>query len=210
LATIGVVFAVSSGLAPAVLAHGDGETQTTSQAATTLEARLEKKKTELQVRLDSVQQERIKTRCTAAQAKIKVVSGVASTRSDIRDKAYATLLTKLETLTAKLKAKQIDTSVLETQLTELEGKIDAFKDHLSAYTQALQDLQDMDCAADPDAFQAALQGARTERDTAVDEALEIREYVNNTIKETIKSIRQQLSTAESSGNQSSESTDTVN
>ena len=63
-----------------------------------------------------------------------------------------------------LKAKGVDTTTLESQITELKAKITTYSTDLAAYKQSLTDLKAVDCKTDPDAFQAgAGQPLRSEK-----------------------------------------------
>lgn len=212
ITAITTVLALCGVLVPTlVIAHAEEDTSVTTQTTSeTLQTRLEKKKAELQVRLDEAQKERIKTRCSAAQDKVGTVSQIASSRSTAREQAYSRLVEKLEALVAKLKAKQIDTTTLEAQINELKAKITTFNTHMTAYKQALQDVKDVDCSADQEAFQAALLAARTARQVVVDDALAIRVYVNDPIKKTIQTIREQLKAAETTTEPASTTTEGSN
>ncbi|MCW1907861.1 MAG: hypothetical protein KIH63_000790 [Candidatus Saccharibacteria bacterium] len=185
---------------PVVVAETTTEQSTDTTTATQKEAlreRLEKKKAELSIKLGEAEKQRITSRCSSAQGKVKSLSENVSGRGTVRQQAYAKLVEKLEALVPKLQAKGVDTATLETQISSLKEKIAKFDADLSLYRDSITDLKEVDCTTDPEAFQAALQAARTLRDALVDDALDIRTYVNNTIKETIKSIRQQLSAQES-------------
>ncbi len=50
----------------------------------------------------------------------------------------------------------------------------------------------MDCAADPAAFQASLEAARIERAETAESAKAIRAFLSDTIKPTLKELRQQF------------------
>ena len=54
----------------------------------------------------------------------------------------------------------------------------------------------MDCASDPTSFKASLEKARSLREQVTKDAQEIKSYVNDTIKPTLKEIRAALEAKE--------------
>jgi hypothetical protein len=198
---------------PMVVAESTAEQNTDTTTTTQKEAlreKLEKKKAELSIKLDEAEKQRIASRCSSAQGKVKSLSENVSGRVKVRQQAYLKLVEKLEALVPKLQAQGVDTAALESQIDVLKEKIAKFDADLALYRDGISDLKDVDCTTDPEAFQAALQAARTLRDALVDDALDIRNYVNNTIKETIKTIRQQLSAQESTTAEPSTAPDATN
>lgn len=211
-------------LSPLALAHAESTSQgsqgvddnTTSNSASNddtkkdptadlqkIKERVEKHKAELKIKLTAVQEARLKARCIGGQGIVKMGEDRLKANFPKRVKAYNELQDHLAKLIEKLKAKGIDTSTLAQQKTVLEGKISSFNTKLSDYQQALGDLRAMDCRTDPAGFKAALEAARTKRETAVQAAQDIKSYVQTTIKATLTAIRQQLETNNSSTNSTS-------
>ncbi len=176
------------------------ETTTSSRIKTgneglTMQQRVDRHKAAAKIRLATGEKIRIQGRCKAAQGKVGEVKGRLPNVQMRRDRAYANLVSHLESLTAKVKAKGVDTTTLETQITELKAKITTFQTDMAKYQEAAGDLAAMDCAADPEAFKASLEAARTLRAQLFTDAKAIRAYVADSIKPTLKTIRQQLETA---------------
>lgn len=180
----------------------NSEVTTTTTATTTeedekpnpaeLKARLEARKTALKTRIDAAKQIRIKSRCKAAQGGISNIRGRIKGLETSRSHVYENLLSRLEKLNERLKANNVDTAALEMQLTELRTLIDTFNTDLAAYKLAVSDLADMDCAADPTAFQASLEEARTARAKAAESAKAVKTYLSETIKPTLKELKAQF------------------
>ncbi len=157
-----------------------------------LKERMEKQKTDLKIKLDAAQEARIKARCKTSQGIIKTIEVRAQTNAPKREQAYQQLKDHVTKLVEKLKSKGVNTSELEKQLVVLNGKIDTFKSNKTAYIQAVSDAQNVDCAADPAGFKAALETARSKRDTLIKSANEIKDYVKTSIKPTLSTIRGEL------------------
>src|SRR4030095_195914 len=99
----------------------------------------------------------------------------------------------------KLEAKGVDTATYDAQVDELKTKIETFHTDLANYKQATDDLAEMDCASDPDAFKAALESARQLSKQVVEEGKAIKDFLNNTIKPTLQTIHKQLESTEGEG-----------
>ncbi|MEK7603133.1 MAG: hypothetical protein AAB459_02740 [Patescibacteria group bacterium] len=196
---------------------GDSSTTETGDTGTVdpkdIAERMKKRKDALKEKLSSAEESRIKNKCKNSQGKLSSLSGRIKGIKTSRDKVYTNLVDRLTKLSEKIKAKGLDTATLDGQIAELKIKIESFKTDLAAYNQAVSDLAAMDCAADPTAFKAALDEARTKREALVTKAKEIKDYVNNTIKPTLKDLKKQLEdqeASEGSEDQSNEGTGGTN
>lgn len=185
-----------------VAAHEGDDTTTQTDTSTnevktgneglTLQERLDKYKAAVQKRLDNAEKARLKLRCKASQGHVSSLEGRIKGLETSRQHVYENTTSRLTSLSDKLKAKGVDTTEYDTQIAELKTKIETFNTDLAKYHEAVSDLSQMDCTADPDAFKAALETARTLRSQVVDDGQAIRDYLSNTIKPTLKAIRQQL------------------
>lgn len=217
------VFAVSAMLLSpvAALAHGDelhDDSNTSSntrsekkkETAAEFKKRLDDQKTKYKVKLAAAQKLALKGKCKPAQAvvgKLQTKFGNSVTK---RTQAYEQLQKNLDGLIEKLKAKDVDTATLESQITALKAKIATYSTDLTAYKDSLADLKEVDCAADPDAFQAALESARAAHQKLVADVVAIKTYVKDTIKPTLVTIRKSIETAASTSNSGSDATNSSN
>ena len=202
------------------IAHAETEASNTTASNTestdtqtdqkTMLERLAEHKAEFKTKLTDTQQTRIKNRCKQAQnGGINSLGGRIKGIETSRNEVHTNLLNRLNKLVEKLKAKSIDTAKLESEIAVLKTKIDTFKTNLAAYKQEIADLKSMDCASDPTAFKAALEAARSSRQKLWQEAIDIRKYINDTIKPTLKDIRSQLEAKEKTESQDSSSNTTT-
>lgn len=168
------------------------QTEETNEDKPTLAERLEARKAALQLRLSFAEQQRLKLRCKGAQGLISPLAGRIQGIETSRTQVHEHLLDRLEKLSERLADRGVDVTTLNTQIDELETKIETFKTDLEEYKQAVADLKDMDCVADPDAFKASLETARNLRAKLKQDVVDIRTYLNDTIKPTLKAIREQL------------------
>jgi chromosome segregation ATPase len=166
--------------------------------------RLAEHKTELKTKLTTLEQTRIKDRCKQAQGGgINSLDGRIKGVETSRNEVHKNLLDRLTSLVEKLKAKGVDTTKLESEIAVLKTKIDTFKADLATYKQDIADLKAMDCSTDPTAFKAELLVARTQRDKLKADVTDIRKYVTDTIKPTLKEIHDQLEATEKTESQNS-------
>ncbi len=165
-----------------------------------MQERLNQRKTELKTKLTTAQKTRIQTKCKAAQGLIGPIREKVKTQEKGRAEVYGGVVAKLTDLSVKLKAKGIVTTELDASVTTLQGKVTTFKTDIEAYKQAVSDLTDMECATDPDAFQASLLASRTALEKVNKDAADIRSYIKDTIKPILAKIKTELATKKS-GNQ---------
>lgn len=187
----GVVLAVEDAESTPATTSTQAEGSTT-EAEKSLAERIAKRKAELKTQLRASEKARLKAKCKASQGKISSIRGRIKGIETSRSQVYKNMLNRLVKLSDKLENKGADTTELDAAIAELQTKIETFNTDLAAYKQAVSDLADMDCEADPDGFKASLEAARTALTTVNEDALAIRNYLKDTIKELLKTIRSQL------------------
>jgi len=197
--SLSLVFALGAPLA----AQAEGQTVTSNSTTTTTDSsstddsagrpsRLEAEKKNLKEALTEAIKTRIAGRCVAAQAIVKGKlknNGVISTT---RTSLYDDVVTNLQALVTAAKAKNVDVTELQTEITTLQAKIASFKAVNTTYQQALADLSALDCKTDPTAFKAALEAARADQLAVFNSAKDIRTYLNDTVKVTLKALKTKL------------------
>jgi chromosome segregation ATPase len=170
------------------------DNKTAVQKKAELAERLQKRKDELKIKLTTVEQKRLQTRCKGGQGAVKSLQAKINGTETSRNQVYSNLVDRLNNLQSKLDTKGADTAELKVEITALQTQIDTFKTDLATYKQTIADLVDMDCAADPTSFKASLEDARTQLKKVRDDGIAIKAYVNDTIKPTLTKIRATLDT----------------
>lgn len=189
-----------AGSAAALETTAPVETQTDDKAG--LQQRLEKRKTEFNIKqVTNVEKLRIQQKCKASQGNLSSLKGRITGIDTSRENVYRALNERLTKLAERLKTAGADTTELQTEIDALNTKIEVFKADLVTYKSAVSDLAVMDCAADPVAFKASLEAARAARTKVAADASDIKKYVNDTIKPTLKQIRTQLAGDKKEGDQ---------
>lgn len=181
-------------LAPVIVAGvttaqtDDSETTSTSEAR---DARIAERKAAMQTRLTTAQQTRVRARCKAAQTVLVAYQKRVDAFEKNRTQAHEKILNKLNEIITNV-GDEADTTSLQTATAELKTKTDALDAALAEYKQSVADLAELDCVADPTAFQATLVDVRTERAELAKQAGEVRAYVNSSIKPLLVELRQAL------------------
>ncbi len=178
------------------------ETTTTEETPTTTttdkdtvearQKRVEEYKKKFTIKPTTTEQKLIKDRCKNAQANLGTLGDKVNSNLPKRNKSFENLLTHLDKLLPKLKAKGVDTTKLEEQRAQLEELTDAFKADLEVYHQNLKDLKNLECANDPVAFKAALEAARASRTDLKSQLEALATLVKTDIKATLQAIRAEL------------------
>ena len=172
---------------------------TTTDPVRALQDRVSKRKADLKVRLTAAEKVKIQNKCQSAQGLVSSVKGRVNGIETSRTQVHSNMTERLTSLSEKLKNKGADTAALDAAITELKNKIETFNTDLAAYKQAVSDLAELDCKADPDGFKASLQASRTAQETVSKDAKAIRVHVNDTIKPLLKTIRAALETDKTEG-----------
>jgi hypothetical protein len=200
---LGAVLAVP--VAWAGVSYAQGTPTTTSTTSTTeqktlsadeqkeLKARLDKRKADLKTKLSAAEQTRLKTKCKSTQGNLSSLSGRIKGVETSRTEVYGGLVARLSILASRLQNQGIDHNPVQTNIDELKVKIATFNTDLAAYKQAVEDLKNMDCAADPVAYKASLETARSALAKLKDDSKAIHTYVNESIKPTLQEVRSKLS-----------------
>lgn len=169
---------------------------TTKETKTTLAQRVENYKTKQAIKLTVLEQNRLKLRCKAGQVITKTLSTKIAQNDTARVKVYGEITTNLKKITARLEDANVDTTDLSAEQTKLADLIKTYNTDATNYKNVLADLGDVDCVADPVAYKAVLESARTDRATVSKDALAIRAYITDTIKTTLKIAQTSLADTE--------------
>ena len=154
--------------------------------------RLENYKARVEARLDFAEERRIQARCKGAQTvSLRLAENITRVKQN-REKAYQSVVEKLNSLVDKLEAAGVNSSSLDSAVQSLDGEIAVFISTLGDYETILSDLTELDCEEDPTAFKAALEVAKQQRVLLVSSSQSLRQYFNDTIKPELVEIRQSL------------------
>jgi hypothetical protein len=165
---------------------------TDTSAKKTREQRVQERKEKVKERLSVAKERQVKLRCKAANGLIKSASKRIGSFEAKRKNVYGGAATRLQELSPKLQAAGIDTATFDEQVAILKTKAEAYNTALAGLKTAVEDLGDMDCAADPQGFMATLMDVKEHREDVIAKGLDFRSYLKNTVKPTLRNIKQQL------------------
>lgn len=164
------------------------ETETNEQKKTRA-SRVEEYKKNVKDKLSQTSKAKIVDKCEKAQSVAKTRHSKDENNLKGRSTAYSKIVEALERTSVRLKNDGIDVSKLESNTTELNAKIQNFNALEATSRQTLQDLSLIDCKSDPEAFKAALESARTARQNTQVAAKEVRTYLKDVVKQTLKTLK---------------------
>jgi len=157
----------------------------TPPAGSSFEARLAQRKAEQNITLEEKDQKRLEQTCVNVQSKIRTINQSATTVINDRNLSYKRVDAKLWVTIGRLKLATQDTFELEKQRTSFAQQINDFQTTGSNYTQTLDDIQLINCQADPVGFKALLETARFYHKQLISQANAVHAYVANDIKKTL-------------------------
>lgn len=159
-----------------------------------LQERLNERLKSQKTKLNPAQKNRLQSTCKNAQGLLGPRHSKFKTNDKKRGDIYNGVVSKLTSLSKRLKERSLDTTELDAAITTLQGKITTFSADTAAYQEAIADLIEMDCAADPDAFKASLEVARSSLSTINGDSLGIRTHIKDVIRPILTDLRAQLAT----------------
>lgn len=152
-------------------------------------------------KLTEAKSKRITQRCKSAQGKITSLRARVKNIVANRKKVYQEVGEKLGSLLLKFQAAGLDTTTLETAISDIKTNLVDLNSDMESYDTLLSDLEAMDCTADPDAFSNALINAREVQSQLRDKAKNFRSFTTTELKTIISELRAQLKQAKDTTNE---------
>ena len=179
--------------------HYAPPTQAQTQPDSAQAARIKAYKAELVEEIKKGEQDKIRLRCSVAQANAKILATRLASVQKKRGEAYDKILGDLNVLLGKLEKQAYETTALKENITTLQTKVDTYKTGMNNYYLAVNDLATIDCPTDPVAFAAALQASRKAHQAVQPQMTDIRAYITNTVKPTLVQVREQIAAGRTVG-----------
>ncbi len=154
--------------------------------------RVQKRKMNTSRRFGVVEQNSIRGRCQAIRGLVTATEAQIGRFEAQRNPVYRNVASRLETLSGKLKAADIDTAAYEQHVAALKTKIDAYSSELAALQQTVADLVAIDCAADPEGFAITLLEARAQRAGVIAKGRDIRSHLKDAVKPAFMQLKDQV------------------
>ncbi|GAC1387434.1 MAG: hypothetical protein NVS1B7_1160 [Candidatus Saccharimonadales bacterium] len=161
--------------------------------------RLESRKAESKIRLAPTEQQHLSAVCRDAQGKAAATKAKIKSLTVSRTENYVTIIRKLTELENNLHARLFDTSVLRSEIANLQSQVSTFNTDIASYKVAVDDVVIMDCMSDPTAFKVSLDVARSARDKSIQDSGSIKAYIVSTIRPTLEQIKDAMPPAATVG-----------
>lgn len=162
--------------------------------SSTIEQRIAQRKAEQNVVLAPAEEKRLVNICANAQSKLRPVQQTSTAAADKRIKVNQQIDGKIWTAIGKLKLAQKDTFELEQKRSGLAAKILNTQKLTAEYGQALDDAMAINCKADLVGFKALIETARSYREQLRLGLTDMRNYINNDIKNSLDAYATDLQT----------------
>lgn len=194
LFVVGTVAAIDAGTTTnTTTTPSSNETKTLStEEKQALTQRVTQRKDAMKTKLAAAEQQKIQSKCKSAQGVIAPLANGLETAHSKREQAYGGVIARLAMLLNKLKAQNVDTTKLQSEIDALKAQYAQYQADMTTYKQAVTDLKSMDCASDPAGFKASLDSARAALAKVQTDAAGIKLYVKDTVKPTLQTLRNQL------------------
>ncbi|MCA9330032.1 hypothetical protein KDA11_05260 [Candidatus Saccharibacteria bacterium] len=172
-----------------------------------LQERITAYKASLKTQPTAVQQATLKLKCKPAQAIGRALDTRVLTADKTRSEVYGNISNILKDIVPKIKETKINTDELVGQQEQLTKNIKGYTESVAIYKTALSDFNTLDCTVDPIAFSATLEAARLARVTVNEDMTKIRQYITDTLKPSLTSVKVQLEESSDKPDSKDQSTD---
>lgn len=147
------------------------------------DARIAERKATLQEKLNAKREEILQKRCETAQTRISTLAEKARVATTKRTEVYTGFATKFDKFMEKLAEAGVDTTELEAVLATYNDMVANVANEFAEYNLALDDMIQMDCAGDPEGFEATLKEARQLAYGFGDIIKELHDYLRNDVRQ---------------------------
>lgn len=131
-------------------------------------------------------------KCDMITTRIDTITARYSNNKDAHIKRYQDLKDKVSKIIDKVDGKNVDTAKLKTDLQTLDEKIKLFAKDYDDYINLLNDTKSYACGKSEGEFKASLEKTRNAAKKLKQDELEIRNFIQTTIKPDIQDIKDQL------------------
>ncbi|MBI2589649.1 hypothetical protein HYW32_01300 [Candidatus Berkelbacteria bacterium] len=166
-----------------------------AQDADTVRERAEKKIEAAKERMAATKEKITERRCTRGEARIERRISLFEIVREKRANRYTKLKRRMEALITKLEDEDYNTAMLKDHLIEFDAKIDVFQTSFLDHIDQLTGTQEFACGESEGAFMNALNNARAQMKTVRTAAEAVHTYWQTVIKEDLKSLKAQKSSA---------------
>jgi hypothetical protein len=190
-----VITLVSSASAQTDPQQTTNDTPTTTTTPTEeAKKRVEERKARIKPQLNTAAKQRLASRCKGAQGKLQGFTTKVTESNKQALERYGAYITKVETLEKTLADNGTKSTELLSQIAETKVKYEAYKQAVESAKQSASDAGAIDCAKDPEGFKAALEDARTQATKIRETRIELKQYIQKTLRATLQSLKDKEAT----------------
>lgn len=168
------------------------KTETEKNEIRTQKKELAEKASAKRVEFEDRKEKMAEEKCKNIESKIASRVNRYENNGQMLQKVYGNMKTRLQRLTAQLKAAGADTSKLEADLVTLNGKIDKlYADH-GAFMMTLKETQTFVCGKTEGEFKGKIDQARKVPEIIKQDRADIKNFFQTTINADLEAIRTAL------------------
>jgi hypothetical protein len=142
---------------------------------------------------DDARAQRIERNCVQAQDKLGQIEERVATVKTARERIYSNIVSVLDKFLNRFNSTEIDTSDLQSHLSELKDQVAAADQLWQDYETSLKATVTNSCSDEPQNFHELLEDARDNQQLVNQSSIDIKTYINDVIKEDLTLLRDQLS-----------------
>jgi chromosome segregation ATPase len=157
--------------------------------------------TEQRKELNAQQREMIQNRCEFIANRIQNRISTYEQNQSARSESYKNIQTRARTIANRLKSDGYDTSQLEADLATLSDKIENISDNYATFISDLKNTQGVECGNSKGEFANRYMNARNAMLAVREGMLDVKTFIQDTIRTDIQKIRAQKPASNSSSTQ---------
>jgi protein subunit release factor A len=134
----------------------------------------------------------LKTRCKAAQNKLKTIKKVAAVYSSTQNKQVDTILSNADRLSGSLKNQGIDASPIDQKIEEINSLKTQIDSTYENYLLAIDDSAIIDCKVGPEGFRSSVDDAKNQFSELADLRKSLKDLIKIELRKTLIDLKDGL------------------
>lgn len=162
------------------------------ESGSSLEERIELRKSDRSVSLDEAEERRLERRCTQSQSTVRQLQNSKAQMLNTRADVYNRISGKTWLGIGGIRLADGDVFALKRHALNLDDKVEDFNTNATLFNQTIRDILQMNCEADVEGFKALVETAQEYDRLLLSLANDIRSLVNNDISSEFERLGRQL------------------
>lgn len=164
----------------------------TPESGSSIDERIELRKSDRSVSLDEAEERRLERRCTQSQSTVRQLQNSKAQMLNNRADVYNRISGKTWLGIGGIRLADGDVFALKRHALNLDDKVEDFNSNASLFNQTIRDILQMNCEADVEGFKALVETAQEYDRLLLSLANDIRSLVNNDIRNEFERLGRQL------------------